>query len=132
MSCGSGNSNFSVAIHLRIFPLCCVFSVWIFNSHVHNISTALIPCSSAESVIHYGGLIWDTCHTRRGWGNKDKLTWDSVSCHTLLERGAWACPNGYTQVSRPTPWLLRSKHYKNYGYTHTQYQSHKKHCYYYT
>ena len=31
--------------------------VWILNGQVHN-STALIPSSSAESVIHYGDINW--------------------------------------------------------------------------
>ena len=40
--------------------------VWILNSHEHDISTTLIPSFSAESVIHNGDLIWDTCQTRLG------------------------------------------------------------------
>ncbi len=45
----------------------------------------------------------------------------SVPCHNVLECGAWAGPSGYLKMSRPTPWLLRSKHYESmhYGYTHT-------------
>ncbi len=32
------------------------------------------------------------------------------------ERGAWAGPGGYTKVSQPTPWCLRSRHkVTNYG-----------------
>ena len=35
--------------------------VWILNCHlVHDITTVLFPCSYAESIIHYGYLIWDT------------------------------------------------------------------------
>ena len=48
-------------------------------------------------------------NTLRGWGNKEELPWDSVSCHNVPERGAWAAPSGYTKVSCPTPWLLMSK-----------------------
>ncbi len=45
---------------------------WIHTSHVHSISTALIPSSSAKSVHHYG----DTCYTQHGWGNNEELSWD--------------------------------------------------------
>ena len=34
----------------------------------------------------------------------------SWSIHNVFDRGACACPYDYTQVSPPTPWLLRSKH----------------------
>ncbi len=53
--------------------------VWILNSHVHDISTTLIPSSSTERVIHYGDLIWDTCQTQLGWGNVEELSWDRGS-----------------------------------------------------
>ena len=33
------------------------------------------------------------------------------SSKKVLERGAWAGPGGYTKVSHPTPWRLRSRHY---------------------
>ena len=32
-----------------------------------------------------------------------------VSSHNVLERGAWANPDGHKKVSRPTPRLLDSK-----------------------
>ncbi len=48
--------------------------VWIISSHVHDISTILIPSSLTESVIHYSDLIWDTCQTRLGWSNDAELS----------------------------------------------------------
>ncbi len=89
--------------------------VWILNCHVHDISKTFIPSSSTESVSHYGDLIWDTCQTRQGWGNVEELSWDSGSRQKVLERGAWAGPSGYTKVSHPTPWRLRSRLLSNYG-----------------
>ena len=54
----------------KIFPWLCkkgdYWVVWILNGQVYNISTALIPSSSKESIIHYGDLNWDSCHTRQG------------------------------------------------------------------
>ncbi len=50
------------------------WAVWILNSHVHDISTTLIPSSSTARVIHYGDLIWDTCQTRLELGNDEELS----------------------------------------------------------
>ena len=73
LSCGGENSSSNPEVKLaflscntvtQIPPWLCKKGdyqvVWILNSHVHNVSTALIPCSSVES------LIWAPCHNQHG------------------------------------------------------------------
>ncbi len=67
-------------------------------SHVQPLSQT--PLRRASFIT--GDLIWDTCHTRWGWCIRAELPRDNVSCHNVFECGAWAGPNGYTKVSRPT------------------------------
>ena len=51
---------------------------------VHNIGTALIPSSTAESVIHYGDLIWDTCPAILGEGEVIKRSSHETACHVIM------------------------------------------------
>ncbi len=58
-------NNLYVGLNFSISPGCLgreiYWIVLILNSHVHDISTALlIPSTFTESIIHYGDLNWDT------------------------------------------------------------------------